>query len=266
MADDARHAARQLETGFAVRLLAESGADSDLVSGLPDLTAAADFAVDWLDREDPKRAGTVRLAVVRVDDAGAEIVLTYPPAAPDSGQELIDVFGFNPTTWRPQHLNRPAGKEPRRTLPDRLRAAPAVAAATASAAGSSKERTDRARPVSARGDAPVEVPARATVGAEDPRPAAADLPRTYAEREPVEWYEAVRAPRDWAKLRRQATSMMESTWDDPLSRALLVGGAFSMWWTVALLEPVFLLLTLTMLSALWVRQRRHQDVEPDDDF
>jgi hypothetical protein len=125
MAVDVRHAA-----SFGVRLLEEPGAGAELASGLPDLAAATDFAIDWLDREDPRREGRVRLVVVRIDDAGVHTVLAYPADPPSRSPGLVAVFGFDPTTWQPRSLNRPPKEELRRRLPSGPRpAAPPVARA-----------------------------------------------------------------------------------------------------------------------------------------
>lgn len=229
MAVDARHAAWQTTTGFAVRLLAESGAEWDLASGLPDLPAATDVAFEWLNREDPGREGKVRLVIVRVDDAGAETVWMYPPPARSPGQELISVFGFNPATWRPQSPDRPPKKEIRRRLPAGRPSVSGAPAVPDVVRGSSVEHTRRAQP------------------------------------EPEEAV-PVPGPRDWAALRRGAASAMRASWDDHLSRVLLVVGLFATWFSVALLEPTLLVLSLAMLAALWARQRRQGRPDPDDDL
>ena len=223
MAVDVRHAAAH----FAVRLLEESGAGAELASGLPDIAAATDFAVDWLDREDPRREGNVRLVIVRVDDAGVHTVLTYPPDAPSRSPGLVAVFGFDPTTWQPHNLNNPPKEELRRRLPSGSRpAAPPVASAP--------------------------VPVEPDLVEPDP-----------VEPEPVE-LEA--RGRDWVHLVRGATTLMRSSWDDGFSRVFLLATAGAMWLTVTLLEPMFFVLALAMLGALWARRRQLQGVEPDDDF
>jgi len=114
MAGQVRHAAC-----FTVRLLAESGAETELASELPDLAAATDYAFEWLNREDPTREAQVRLVIVRVDEAGAHTVLRYPPDVQRSGQDLVSLFGFNPVTWQRHDLSRPATVEPRLRLPAR---------------------------------------------------------------------------------------------------------------------------------------------------
>jgi len=222
MAVDVRHAA-----SFAVRLLEESGAGAELVSGLPDLGVATDFAVDWLDREDPRREGSVRLVIVRVDDAGAHTVLAYPVDAPGRSPGLVALFGFDPTTWQPHSLNRPPKEELRSRLPSGPRpAAPAVV--------------------------PTAVPVDPDRAEPDP-----------AEPDPVE---PESREMDWVDLARGAATLLRSSWDDGLSRAFLIAAAVSMWLTVTLLEPVFFVVALGMVAALWARQRQRRGLEPDDDF
>jgi hypothetical protein len=242
MAVDVRHAAAH----FSVRLLAEPGAGAELASGLPDLAAATDFAVDWLDREDPLREGSVRLVIVRIDDAGVHTVLTYPPDAPDRSPGLVAVFGFDPTTWQPHDMNRPPKEELRRRLPSSPRpAAP---------------KPDVALPVES-----------APVGTALVETAPVQIEPVYSapvEPEPVELEPAALEPdrRDWVDLAKGASALMRSSWDDGYSRAFLIAAGVSMWLSVTLFEPVFFVIGLAMSGALWARQRQLQGVEPDDDF
>jgi hypothetical protein len=222
MAVDVRHAA----ASFAVRVLGESGAGPELASGLPDLAAATDFAVDWLDREDPRREGSVRLVIVRVDDTGVHTVLTYPADAPSRSPGLVAVFGFDPTTWQPHSPNRPPNDELRRRLPSGPRPA------TSKASVALPVETDPVEPD------PVE-----------PEPVALEPRRG-----------------DWVDLVRGAAALMRSSWNDGFSRAFLIAAGVSMWLTVTLFEPVFFVIALAMSGALWARQRQLQGVEPDDDF
>jgi len=226
MASQVRHAAC-----FTVRLLAETGAETELASELPDLAAATDYAFEWLNREDPTREAHVRLVIVRVDDAGAHTVLRYPPDVQRPGDDLVELFGFNPVTWQRHDLSRPAAVEPRLRLPARPSAPPEPVVA---------------RPVHADPD-PVEP---------DPDPVEPDP--DHVEPEP--------RSREWPELVRGATAIMRSSWDDGFSRAFLSAAALSMWLTVTLLEPVFFVVVLAMLAALWARQRQLQGREPDDDF
>jgi hypothetical protein len=227
MAVDVGHAA----AFFAVRLLEESGAGAELASGLPDLADATDFAVDWLDREDPRREGSVRLVIVRVDDAGVHTVLSYPADAPDRSPGLVAVFGFDPTTWQPHDLNRPPKEELRRRLPS----GPRPAAPPSSVALPVEPEPVEPKPVEPE---PVE-----------PEPVALESDR-----------------RDWVDLVRGASALMRSSWNDGFSRAFLIAAGVSMWLTVTLFEPVFFVVALAMSGALWVRQRQLQGVEPDDDL
>jgi hypothetical protein len=119
MAGQVRHAA-----GFTVRLLTESGAETELASELPDLAAATDYAFEWLNREDPTREAHLRLLIVRVDEAGAHTVLRYPPDVQRPGEDLVSLFGFNPVTWQRHDLSRPATVEPRLRPPARPPAPP----------------------------------------------------------------------------------------------------------------------------------------------
>jgi len=114
MAADTSHAAWHDKRAFVVRLHPVSGAARDLAAGLPDLLDAIDYAVEWLEREDPSRRSTLRLSVVETRDGTATEVWSYPPASqPSSGQELVERFGFNPATWKPHVDDRPK-PEPRR--------------------------------------------------------------------------------------------------------------------------------------------------------
>jgi hypothetical protein len=238
MAVDVGHAA----ACFAVRLLEESGAGAELATGLADLADATDFAVDWLDREDPRREGSVHLVIVRVDDAGVHTVLTYPADAPDRSPGLVAVFGFDPTTWKPHDLNRPPKEELRR----RLLSGPRSPAAAPGSLPS---------PVEPEPVEPVRV---------EPQP----VEHQPVETEPVETEPVGLEPRrrHWADLAGGASALMRSSWNDGFSRAFLIAAGVSTWLTVTLFEPVFFVVALAMSGALWARQRQLQGVEQDDDL
>jgi len=297
MAVDIGHAA----ASFAVRVLGESGAGPELASGLPDLAAATDFAVDWLDREDPRREGSVHLVIVRVDDAGVHTVLTYPADAPSRSPGLVAVFGFDPTTWQPHELNRPPKDELRRRLPS----SPRPAAPPSSAPPS----------VDAQVDAePLKLEPRTRDWLELLRGAVAIIRSSWGDRysrvflvimalsmwfaltrlgpvfavislgmlaalwvrrrqlegvEPDEDADPLKpeaTTRDWSELLRGAVAIIRSSWGDRYSRVFLVIMALSMWFALTLFEPVFAVISLGMLAALWVRRRQLEGVEPDDDF
>jgi len=116
MAADTSHAAWPDKRAFAVRLLPAGAEARELAAGLPDLLAAIDYAVEWLEREDPSRSRDLRLSVVETRDGATTEVWSYPPTSqPSSGQELVERFGFNPATWQPQVEERP--KQPPRRPP-----------------------------------------------------------------------------------------------------------------------------------------------------
>jgi hypothetical protein len=247
MAVDVRHAAWQPQTRFAVRLLAESGAETELASSLPDLTAATEFALEWLNREDPEREGKVHLAIVRADDDGARTVWVYPPAERSPGRDLVALFGFNPATWQPQSLHRPPRPEPRRSLGGLLEHRPELG----SGRGQESTAAPGPRAVLAPRARRFEPVAAGESDAGERSPVARKTPRTQ---------------HDWALLGRAVAAALRESWDDLLSRVLLVVAAFSTGFALALLEPAFLVLSLSTLAALWVRRRRLAEDDPGDDF
>ena len=100
MANETRHAAWQSERLFAVRLLPEEGDPTELADGLGDFLEAVDFAVEWLGREDPERTGTASLAIFETSSGEAEKVWAYPPDGTPDGSPLMEIFGFDPVTWK----------------------------------------------------------------------------------------------------------------------------------------------------------------------
>ena len=102
MATDERHAGGETERTYAVQLVAGEAEPRDLTSGLTEFLAAVDFAFEWLQREDPQRDGTDRLSIIETRDGGRHEVWSYPPSEePSAGQELVEVYGFNPVAWQP---------------------------------------------------------------------------------------------------------------------------------------------------------------------
>ena len=99
------------------------------------------------------------------------------------------------------------------------------------------------------------------------QPAPAHVPVRY---EPVPDIapepEEVPPTRDWVALRRRAVGLVQASWEDRLSRVLLVVAGVCLWFSLALVEPLLFVLGLLMVSALVVRQRRMPPVEVDDDF
>jgi hypothetical protein len=102
MATDERHAGGETERTYAVQLVAGEAEPRDLTAGLTEFLAAVDFAFEWLQREDPQRDGTDRLSIIETRDGGRHEVWSYPPSEePSAGQELVEVYGFNPVSWQP---------------------------------------------------------------------------------------------------------------------------------------------------------------------
>lgn len=123
MATEIRHAAWQTGGSFAVKLLVEQRPPEDLASGLTEYLDAVDFAIEWLDREDPARDGPIQLAIVETRDGVTEEVWTYPPPPPGGGAELVKLFGFDLVNWEPAGRGPPAG-ERRTRLSQRVPPAP----------------------------------------------------------------------------------------------------------------------------------------------
>src|SRR2546427_9444251 len=111
MATSTRHAAWWNERSFAVGLPDEQGPPAELAGGFSDFFDAFDFAVEWLAREDPGRDGTTNLAIFETHAGTTEQVWAYPPEQPAEGQQLVKLFGFDPTTWKPT-VPEFASKEP----------------------------------------------------------------------------------------------------------------------------------------------------------
>jgi hypothetical protein len=235
MAVDHRHAAGQKEATFAVRVLGDGGAESELAASLGDLGDATDVAFEWLNRADPAREGTVRLAIVRLDGDGSETVWTYPPPPAGPGQELISVFGFNPATWQPQSPNRPPREEIRRTLPPPRPSSPR------------------------RPDLPAADSSRAPV---EPR-VTSDAP---AVAEPGPGPGGERARRNWAALARSAVAAVSAGWDDLFARGLLIFAVFALWFFLALREPACLVVALGLLAGLRMRLQRLEPLDDPDDL
>lgn len=114
-----------------------------------------------------------------------------------------------------------------------------------------RERVERAGPVVER--APTVVP---------PTP----LQRPVAQPEPeivrTEVAAARESPRQWVR------TWVRTAWNDRLSRVCLVGSGASLWFSVGLADPHFLLPLLMFLPALWWRHRNRDEtpaeVEPED--
>ena len=95
----AHHTAVQEAQPFAVQLLTAEGEAVELAGGFADLLDAVDFAVEWLDREEPARDGAHRLVITQTHDGASVEVWRYPAERHGQQRQLIEHYGFDPTTW-----------------------------------------------------------------------------------------------------------------------------------------------------------------------
>jgi len=233
MADGVRHAAWQRENRFAVQLLAGDEQVQDLATGLPDYLGAVDFAVEWLDREDPARERDLRVVIVETGELGAHEVWAYPP--PESpGQELVALFGFNPAAWQPPPAWGARERDPR-------------------------DQPDPQLSVHSHFSSPV-APLR--IAAPPPAPAPPHAVSDAAA-EPT----APRLPQGLAAWDALVTAA-GSAWEDLPSRCCLVIAGATLWLALALAEPAFLVMLAAPLSGLWLRRdhRAAPTTDPDDWF
>jgi hypothetical protein len=156
----------------------------------------------------------------------SQTVWAYPPEEPGAAHELVALYGFNPVTWRPQNLNRPPA-------PERVRRLPAAAA--------------------------------------PPAPDAEDFRRSLVLPAEERRLERLRPPGPpsadrVAELWAAAGRAIRSSWDDRLARVLLIAAVFSVWSTLALLEPGLVPVSIALVAAFVLRQRRLAAVVDDEVF
>ncbi|HEY8317093.1 MAG TPA: hypothetical protein VIG35_09525 [Gaiellaceae bacterium] len=237
MASNARHAAWQTERRFAVKLYPVDGSQTELACDLTEFLDAVDFAFEWLNSEDPARNGTATLAIVETHDGVSEEVWTYPPA-PSSSGELVNRLGFNPVTW--------AG------TPDY------------SVAEHKSRLRERVASTAARQPLPPplpETPVRAPVVEQAPAPRPSlSLPRSAPTRVrasvPVDAHVAARK---WIRTNARIA------WDDRLSRVLLILAGTTLWFTIGLADPTFLVPLAIFVGGLWWRHEHRPPPAADAD-
>jgi hypothetical protein len=265
MAADTSRAAWHDKREFAVRLHPEAGTARDLTAGLPNLLDAIDYAVDWLDHEDPARTHNLRLAIIEKRDGDGIEVWSYPPSQqPSAGQELVQRLGLNPATWQPHTDHHPAHK-------------PAHRASTATQRTSS--------PPTQHGSAPTNLPAPTPSSQPHPEPypdtrmtpPAASISGRQARRT-ASMTTAVSAAEPghdnvgesqrptMRAIRDGIGEITRLAWEDRASRVCLIVAVMSVWLTVTLTSPIFLLTLLAALSGVWVlhRLRPAASADPDD--
>jgi hypothetical protein len=109
MADYLRHAAGQPTYEVREILDRDPAADLGLRFSSHDFSEAIEFALDFLESEDPERSKVSALQIVKVQGDRRDVVWSYSPSlAPASRDDLIRLWGFDPTT--PWHV--PSGVRP----------------------------------------------------------------------------------------------------------------------------------------------------------
>jgi hypothetical protein len=104
MAVDASHAATHDDKTFSVEVPSAGETATVLAAGLTDYFDALDRAMAWLEREDPERTRSASIGIFKSSDGVREQVWAYPTepggAAADT-KRLVELFGFDPVSWKP---------------------------------------------------------------------------------------------------------------------------------------------------------------------
>jgi hypothetical protein len=104
MATDASHAATHDDKTFSVEVLSGGETATVLAVALSDYFDALDRAMEWLEREDPERTGSSRIGIFATSDGVREQVWAYPSepgSSAENTKRLVELFGFDPVTWKP---------------------------------------------------------------------------------------------------------------------------------------------------------------------
>jgi hypothetical protein len=104
MAVDASHAARHDDKTFSVEVLSGGETATVLAAALTDYFDALDRAMAWLEREDPERTRSASIGIFTSSDGVREQVWAYPSepgSAADETKRLVELFGFDPVSWKP---------------------------------------------------------------------------------------------------------------------------------------------------------------------
>jgi hypothetical protein len=229
MVNSDSHAATNGESTFAVILLPGEGAPpAELAGALGSLSEAFEHAAEWLDREDASRAGTVKLAIIEDRGGAISTVWSYPPEHMPATAGAGLVQVFG---FDPVHWNPQAARgrvSPSPGSSDRLPSNPPP-------------------PPAFRHESYAE--------GDEPAPTIAVGPPPH--REPA-----------GALSRLNARRTLRITWEDRVLRTFLVMSAASLWLTVTLTEPRFLVVFLLALCAgtWWHRLRARASVGSETDI
>jgi hypothetical protein len=104
MAVDASHAAKHDDKTFSVEVLSGGETATVLAAALTDYFDALDRAMAWLEREDPERTRSSSIGIFTSSDGVREQVWAYPSKPGSSAADtkrLVELFGFDPVTWKP---------------------------------------------------------------------------------------------------------------------------------------------------------------------
>ena len=241
MATSMRHAAWWNERSFAVGRPDGQGPPAELAGGFSDFLDAFDFAVEWLEREDPGRAGTTHLAIFETHAGTTEQVWTYPLERPVEGQQLVNLFGFDPTTWKstvpefasdeptgPTFLNRAAqARGQAKVIPIR----PGLATAPAAVERETPARTRPRRPPAAQERGAAAAPTGGEAVAVDSGP--------------------------------QISAVLRAAWGDAVSRACLSLGVVSILLWLIVAQSFLVLLPIALAGLWWRRDKRADAAEAD---
>jgi hypothetical protein len=97
MADDLRHAAGRTTYEVHEILEGEPAVDLGLRFSAGDFSDAIEFALDYLQAEDPSRREISALQIVKIEPGRREIVWSYSHSgASVSREDLIRLWGFDP--------------------------------------------------------------------------------------------------------------------------------------------------------------------------
>jgi hypothetical protein len=232
MATDVRHAATQHDKQYLVEVRTERGTVV-AANALSEFLDAFDCAMEWLEREDPERAGNLTIGIYETRDGVATKVWGYPGeagvVAAKKTTSLVNVFGFDPVAWRPQAREFDVARI-------RPHHEPSPASFRSSFLASDAEEDDADPDADARYlDA-------------DPL----EEPVTHVSAAIGERLEAWLAR--WSELHPGRT--FQTFWADKVSRAWLILGAILLWLSVTLLAPEFLAPLLAVVLGLWVGRAR----------
>jgi hypothetical protein len=234
MATDVRHAATHHDKQYSVEVRTERGTVV-AADALSEFLDAFDCAMEWLEREDPERAGDLTIGIYETRDGVTSKVWAYPAEAGAHAVEkttsLVNVFGFDPVAWRPQAREFDVARSRPHHEPS--------PASFRSMFGTDDAENDDTEP-----------DVDADAGEYDA--ARAEEPKTHASSAARERVEAWLSTLSTLQLGRT----LQTFWDDKVSRAWLILGALLLWLSVTLLAPEFLAPLLAVVLGLWVGRAR----------